>query len=190
MSTIPGQTVAPCEQSLLHRGFVTPDTDTLISSCTTTAWFMCVRTTADAVNRQRWIAVFPAGVTPTASYRLLGIGPADRGLATGRLDIGQLIMTHDARSISGSSNIIEAVRQRTVLQQCRVAAGSAPPGPTHRRLCRRAWGGWTSTHLLQHGRLAGSDLFILQAFTLLSSRYLPRCSLAIQGVLKSEHPHT
>ena len=156
MATIPGQAVAPFEQPPLDGRFVATGAHAFIATRAAATRFIRRSAAPRAGNRQRWIALFPMHVTAATGCGLLGIRPAHRRPATGCWDIGELVALHDARSISGSSNILATVRQRAGVQQCRAAAGSASPGPTHRRRSRRAWGGQTATHLLQHGRLTGS----------------------------------
>lgn len=156
MATVPGQAVAPFEQPPLDGRFVATGTHAFIATRAAATRFICWRSTAGAGDRQCWIALLPMRVAAATGCGLLGIRPAHGRPATRCWDIGELVALHDARSISGSSNIMATVRQATGVQQCRAAAGSASTGPTHRRRSRRAWGGRTATHLLQHGRLTGS----------------------------------
>ncbi|MBS1089777.1 hypothetical protein [Gluconobacter wancherniae] len=164
MATVPGQAVAPFEQPHLDGRFVATGAHAFIATGSTAARFIRRSAATRAGNRQCWIALFPVRVATAAGCGLLGICPAHWRPATRSWDIGELVALHDARSISGSSNIIAAVRQTTVLQQCRAAAGSASPAPTRRRRSRRAWGGQTATHLLQHGRLTGSGPLFRSSF--------------------------
>ena len=172
MATVPGQAVAPFEQPHLDGGFVATGAHAFIATGAAAAGFICWCSTAGAGNRQGRITVFPVRVAAAAGCRLLRVGPAHRRPATGGWNIGKLVASHDARSISGSSNIIATACRATGVQQCRAAAGSASSGPTRRRRSRRAWGGRTATHLLQHGRPTGSD-FSLPASFFCCSPYEP-----------------
>lgn len=161
MAAIPGQAVAPFEQPHLHGRVVATGAHAFIATGATAARFIRRSAATRAGNRQRWIALFPMHVTAATGCGLLGIRPTHWRPATRCWDIGELVALHDARSISGSSNILATACRATGVQQCRAAAGSASPGPTHRRRSRRAWGGQTATHLLQHGRLTGSGLLLV-----------------------------
>ncbi len=181
MATVPGQSLTTRQQPHLDGGFVATGAHTLIATRAAAAWLIRRCAAARAGNRQRRITIFPMRVATAAGCGLLRVGPAHGRPATGGWNIGKLVASHDARSISGSSNILATACRATGVQQCRAAAGSASSGPTRRRRSRRAWGGRTATHLLQHGRPTGSGSLF---FPHLSS---PVSHVKFFSVLKSEH---
>ena len=112
VTTVPGQPLTTCQQPHLDRGFVATGAHTLISTRAAAARLIRGSAAAGAGYRQRRITIFPVRVAAAAGCGLLRVGPAHRRPATGGWNIGKLVASHDARSISGSSNIIAAVWQR------------------------------------------------------------------------------